>query len=401
MGSGGGGAPAAAGRIFRTRGRTVTPTPQRMGKRSLHRIEMPRALQAMLLAASLVIVTAGLRAAASWMVPLALALFVAAVSLPALHAFRRLGVPGGVAVLLVLLVDSAVLIGLGMIVVRAAAEIRDALPEYVARFQAIEGDLLAQLERWGVEVDALTYAELVQPERMLGVATTLLRSLTEAFSAFVLLLLFLIFILIEAARLPAKLQAAFGGPSFDLAQMGRILGEVQGYLAVKTVVSIVTGVLVGSAAAVLGVDFALLWGLLAFVLNFVPSVGSILAGIPAVLLALIQLGPGTAVALAAVYLVVNMGLGNLLEPAIMGRRLGLSTFWVILSVVYWGFVWGPVGMLLALPLTLAVKIGLEQSAELRWVAVLMGPGPPPPPPPAEVPITVAEAVLTPPEEPAA
>jgi AI-2 transport protein TqsA len=363
-----------------------------MNERVVQRLEMPRALRGMLVAASFVIVTAGLRAAASWMVPLALALFVAAVSLPALNAFRRLGVPGALAVLLVLLLDSAVLILLGMIVVRSAAEVRDALPEYLARFQSMEGDILATLERWGVQVDALTYAELVQPERVLGVATTLLRSLTEAFSAFVLLLLFLIFILIEAARLPAKLRAAFGGPSFDLAHLGRILGEVQGYLAVKTVVSLTTGVLVGSAAALLGVDFALLWGLIAFVLNFVPSVGSIIAGIPPVLLALVQLGPGTAVLLALAYLTVNMILGNLLEPAILGRRLGLSTFFVILSVVYWGFVWGPVGMLLSLPLTLAVKIGLEQSAELRWLAVLMGPGVPPP---RDEPRTVEEAALPP------
>ena len=359
----------------------------------VHRLELPRALRGLLLAACFVIVTAGLRAAASWMVPLALALFVAAVSLPALNAFRRLGVPGALAVLLVLLLDSALLIILGMIVVRAAAEIRDSVPEYVLRFQEVEGDLLARVERWGIEVDALTYAELVQPERLFGMATTLLRSLTEAFSAFVLLLLFLIFILIEAARLPEKLRAAFGGPSFDLAHFGRILNEVQGYLAVKTLVSLTTGVLVGSAAALLGVDFALLWGLIAFVLNFVPSVGSIIAGIPAVLVALIQLGPGTALALAAAYLTVNIVLGNLVEPAIMGRRLGLSTFFVILSVVYWGFVWGPVGMLLSLPLTLSVKIGLEQSNDMRWLAVLMGPGAPPPPPPDDAPLTVEEAGL--------
>jgi AI-2 transport protein TqsA len=364
------------------------------------RAAMPRPLQTMLLLASLVIVTAGLRAAASWMVPLALALFVAAVSLPALNAFRRLGLPGGLAVLLVLLLDSAVLIVLGMIVFRAADQVRTALPEYVLRFQQAEGELLLRLERWGVEVNALTYAELVQPERVLGVATTLLRSLTEAFSAFVLLLLFLIFILIEAARLPSKLRAAFGGPSFDLAHFGRIVNEVQSYLAVKTVVSIITGILVGSAAALLGVDFALLWGLVAFVLNFVPSVGSIIAGIPAVLIALVQLGPGPAIALAIAYLTVNIVLGNLVEPAIMGRRLGLSTFFVILSVVYWGFVWGPVGMLLALPLTLAVKIGLEQSHEMRWLAVLMGPGVPAPPA-DEQPITIEEAGLPDPEQPQA
>jgi AI-2 transport protein TqsA len=359
-----------------------------------HRMEMPLALRGLLLAACFVIVTAGLRAAASWMVPLALALFVTAVSLPALNGFRRLGVPGVLAVPLVLLLDFAVLILLGMIVVRSAAEVRDALPEYVVRFQELEASLMATLGRRGIEVDAITWAELFQPERVFGLATALLRNLTGAASALVLLLLFLFFLLIEAARFPAKLRAAFGDPSYDLANFGRILGEVQSYLAVKTLVSIVTGLILGSVAALLGVDFALLWGLIAFMLNFVPSVGSIIAAIPAVLFALLQLGPGPAAVLAVAYLTVNVVLGNLVEPAVLGRRLGLSTFFVVLSVVYWGFVWGPAGMLLSLPLTLSVKIALEQSEEMRWLAVLMGPGAPPPPP-DDAPLTIEEAARPP------
>jgi AI-2 transport protein TqsA len=341
-----------------------------------HRLEISPGLRVVLLIAGLMIIVAGLRAAATWMVPLALALFVAVVSLPALAAFRRVGIPAGLAVLLVLLLDSAVLTILGMIVVRSAAEVRDVLPAYITRFEELGAALTLRLQGWGLDVDGFTYTELIQPERIIGLTTTLLRGLTDAVSAFVLVLLFLVFLLIEAARFPSKLRAAIGDPSFDLAHFGRILQEVQSYLALKTAVSLLTGVLVGTAAAALGVDFALLWGLLAFLLNFVPSIGSIIAAIPAVLIALLQLGPGTAAILAGCYLAVNVLLGNVVEPALLGRRLGLSTLVVILSLVFWGWVWGPIGMLLSLPLTLSAKIALERSDEFRWLAVLMGPAPP-------------------------
>jgi AI-2 transport protein TqsA len=345
-------------------------------KRVVHKLDIPPGLRIIVLVAGLMVIIAGLRAAASWLVPLALALFVAVVSLPALAWFRSRGIPGGLAVLFVLLLDSFVLTLLGMIIVRSAAEIRDELPAYVGRFEEMQAAALARLHGWGLEVDAITFTHLVEPERLIGLTTTLLRGLTDAVSAFVLVLLFLVFLLIEAARFPSKLRAAIGDPSFDLAHFGRILQEVQSYLALKTAVSLTTGVLVGAAAALLGVDFALLWGLLAFLLNFVPSVGSIIAAIPAVLIALLQLGPGTAAVLAAAYLATNVLLGNVIEPALLGRRLGLSTLVVIISLVFWGWVWGPVGMLLSLPLTLSAKIALERSTEFRWLAVLMGPSPP-------------------------
>jgi AI-2 transport protein TqsA len=341
-----------------------------------HRLEIPSALRVVLLIAGLMIIVAGLRAAASWLVPLALALFVAVISLPVLSWFRARGIPGALAVLLVLLVDSLVLIVLGMIVVQSAGEVRDALPAYILRFEDLQAAILARLHGWGVEVDTIAYDELFQSERIIGVSTALLRGLTDAVSAFVLVLLFLIFLLIEAARFPAKLRAAMGDPSFDLKHYGRILQEVQSYLALKTAISLITGVLVGTGAAILGVDFALLWGFIAFLLNFVPSIGSIIAAIPAVLVALLQLGPGTAIALAVIFLAVNVLLGNIVEPALLGRRLGLSTLFIIVSLVFWGWVWGPVGMLLALPLTLSAKIALERSDELRWLAILMGPAPP-------------------------
>ena len=134
-----------------------------------------------------------------------------------------------------------------------------------------------------------------------------------------------------------------------------------------------TGVAVGIWVALVGVDFALLWGLLAFVLNYIPNFGSLVAAVPAILLAWVQLGPAAALLVALGYLVVNITMGSVLEPRIMGQGLGLSTLVVFLSLLAWGWILGTVGMFLAVPLTVALRIVLESNPSTRWIAVLMGP----------------------------
>ena len=130
------------------------------------------------------------------------------------------------------------------------------------------------------------------------------------------------------------------------------------------------------ATWVIGVDYPVLWGLLAFLLNYIPTLGSIIAAIPPVLLAMVQFGWTWALVVAMVYLAINICIGSLLEPRLMGRRMGLSTLVVFLSMVFWGWVWGPIGMILSVPLTMLLKILLMHSDDLRWVGVLLGSGSP-------------------------
>jgi AI-2 transport protein TqsA len=334
---------------------------------------LPRPLQVLLGAACLVVVVGGLRWAASLLVPLAIALFIAIASLPALGWLRRHRVPNGVAVLAIVLADSVLLAALGWTITYSLAQVRDALPAYLARYYEMEASLLAMLQRWGTDIEVLPYAELVQPERIFGLLSSALLGITGILAASLLVLLYLVFMLGEAAGMPTKVRTALGERADRLPRLAPIVEEVQQYLAVKTVVSLLTGLLVGTAAAALGVDFFIFWGLLAFLLNYIPNIGSLMAAIPAVALALVQHGPSTAAMLAGAFLAINIAIGNFLDPTLMGRRLGLSTLVVILSLAFWGWVWGIVGMLLALPLTMAVKIALENSEGLRWIAVLMGP----------------------------
>ncbi|MDX1440115.1 MAG: AI-2E family transporter, partial [Rubricoccaceae bacterium] len=145
------------------------------------------------------------------------------------------------------------------------------------------------------------------------------------------------------------------------------------YLVIKTMVSLLTGTIVALWLTIVGVDFPLLWGLLAFLLNYIPNIGSILAAIPVVLLALVQLGLGSAVLVAVGFLVINMVIGNVIEPRWTGHGVGLSPLVVFFSLVFWGWVLGPIGLILSVPLTVTLKIALESSPETQWLAVLLGP----------------------------
>jgi predicted PurR-regulated permease PerM len=191
-----------------------------------------------------------------------------------------------------------------------------------------------------------------------------------------MILLTVIFLLLEASGLPPKLHAALNDPEGSLARFDKMSESVNRYIAIKTLTSVATGIAIGLWLAITGVDYPFLWALLAFLLNYVPNIGSIIAAIPAVLLALVQFGIGTALITALGFVIVNIVIGSLIEPKFMGRGLGLSTLVVFLSLVFWGWVLGPVGMLLSVPLTMILKIALESNDDTRWIAIILGAGPP-------------------------
>jgi predicted PurR-regulated permease PerM len=202
-------------------------------------------------------------------------------------------------------------------------------------------------------------------------------ALTGLVTQLVLVVLTLFFALLEQPKIPRKLRAAFGREAQAQERMLKVAAEIQIYLRVKTLVSIATGVLFGLWVALLGIDFPLLWGFLAFVLNFIPNIGSIVGAIPPTLLALVGSGPGTTALVVIGSLVINLGLSNAVEPQLMGRSLGLSPLVVFVSVILGGWIWGPMGVVLGVPVTMAVKILFENTEDLRWLAVLMGRNAPP------------------------
>jgi predicted PurR-regulated permease PerM len=340
-------------------------------------LRLSRISRVALLAACAVIVLAGVRASRSIVAPFLLAAFVAAVSLPALEWLRRHRVRTGLAILAVVLLNAGVLAFFAWIVLESVVELRLRLPAYVARGQALEEALRARLLTSGIDLGPDYYATLVQPERLLDFATAAARNVTSLLTLGLLILLYLVFMLAESVDFPAKWRVVFGERSTGMLGATRALRQVQRYLVLKTLISLATGTAIGLFTWLLGLDFALFWGFLAFVLNFIPSIGSVIAAVPAIIVALLQFGPGRALAVAAIYLAVNFTLGNVADPIIVGRQLRLSPLVVLMSLVFWGFTLGLTGMFLAVPLTIAVRIMMQASPTLARYAVLMGPLPQP------------------------
>lgn len=324
-------------------------------------------------AACLGVIVWALQEAAAVLVPFVLALFLSLVGMPGVFWLRKRRVPTGLAILIVLLVLFGFLTGVGALVGGSLTQFTAKIPEYQAKLSTwrdpINAFLLEQdLPQLG---DSL---KLINPGFFLSFVGDTLSTLARFVSNLIFVLLTMVFLLAEGAHFPEKLRAALGH-SGDLSRFAKIGQQVKDYIVIKTLVSLVTGVIVGTWVWIWGVDFPFLWGLLGFLLNYIPNLGSIIAAIPPVFLAAIddEGGLATALIVASGYVAVNMVLGNIVEPKLMGKRLGLSSLVVFLSLAFWAWVWGGVGMLLSVPLTMIVKIMLENSDDFRWIAVLLGP----------------------------
>ncbi len=335
----------------------------------------PAAARILVTVAAFVIVIAGMRAAGSILVPFLLSAFLAIICAPPLFWLQRKGVPTPLALLIVVAGIMGIGFLMGLLVGASLKGFSEALPVYQTRLQEETKALLAWLEDIGVEIPHQALLEYFDPGAAMRLVASTLAGFSGVLTNTFLILLTVVFILLEASSLPAKLRAILGGSNRSLANFDRVIDNVKHYMVIKTLVSLATGIAIAIWLGVLGVDYAMLWGLLAFLLNYVPNIGSIIAAIPAVLLALVQLGVGSALLAALGFLVVNAAIGNVIEPRFMGRGLGLSTLVVFLSLVFWGWVLGPVGMLLSVPLTMTMKIALESNEDTRWIAILLGPQP--------------------------
>ncbi len=323
--------------------------------------------------ACLVIVVYGLRLAAPILLPSAFALFLAILGLPVMLGLRRRGLPAVLAITVTVGLVMAVFALLIVLAGQSLSTFQTQLPRYAVRLQGLEESWIRSLEvHTGLPVGNYLSLDLVNPAAVVELAGTAVGRVARFVSMTFLVFLIMIFMLGEAVGFPEKIRTILGDDPADRERMVKVVRETQTYLGIKTGISLATGLAVGAWAYVTGLDFPVLLGLVAFVLNYVPTVGSIIAAIPAILLSLVLYGSFAHVLLVtAGYVVVNVILGNILEPSLMGRRLGLSTLVVVLSLLFWGWAWGPVGALLSVPLTVFVKIWLENTRDLRWIAVLL------------------------------
>jgi predicted PurR-regulated permease PerM len=332
-----------------------------------------RFTQALVSLAALVVVLAGMSAAREIIVPFLLAVFIAILLSGPLFWMRARGLPMWLALLIMVLVVLLLQFALAGLIGSSVNSFVKNLPTYEARLTQQTNQVIQWLEGIGLEMDETFMSQILNTSSVMRLTASIFNGLGNAFTNIVIILLLVIFMLLEASSLPGKLARKTGIQIESGNRLQEMVDNVKNYMAIKTVISLATGLLVFLLLTILGVDFPILWGVLAFALNYIPNIGSIIAAVPAVLLAFIQydfLRSGLA---AAGFVVINFVMGSVIEPRFMGRGLGLSTLVVFVSLLFWGWLLGPVGMLLSVPLSIAVKIILDSNEETRWLAVLLGP----------------------------
>ena len=327
----------------------------------------------LLVAAAFVIVVSGLKMAGPLLVPFLLAVFIAMIVSPLLAWLKRYHLPNGVAIFVVIALVFSVGLILAAVIGSSVDNFRQDIPTYSAKLTAMSTSIQQWLSQRGIAIDSEQWSSSFNPGAVMGVVGNTLASFGNVMTNAVMILLTVIFILAENVSFGEKLRSATGSNNSQ-EWLRTFSDSVHSYLAIKAAISLLTGLVIFVWLTILGVDYAVLWGLIAFLLNFIPTVGSFIAAVPAVLLALVQLGVFEAGLTLAGFVVVNLIMGNVLEPRWMGRGLNLSPLVVFVSLVLWGWVLGPVGMLLSIPLTIMLKIALENQDETRWIGIMLGAG---------------------------
>lgn len=306
------------------------------------------------------------------------ALFLANIFMPLVEKLRKKKVPTVFSILLVLVAVGAVLAGVVVIVITTVGSISEIVPKYQARWDhvflpkvsEVAGHISGDLEQ---EVTDFNFSSIIKPAQIAAA----LSSVTALIGSSVLILLFMLFILASHGQFRKKIDHAFPpSGSFHLKKiLEDIETRVRTYLVTTLLINTLAGVAMTVVLLIFGVDLALLWGMLTFLLMFIPSIGSIFAISMPLLVAFLQFDSiGTPVILAVIVIVSQVLIGSYLAPRVMGSTLNLSPLLILVSIIFWGWVWGPLGMILAVPITSAITIIFEHIPVLHPLAVLMSSG---------------------------
>jgi len=322
--------------------------------------------------AAFVIVIAGVIYAKSIITPFLLALFISIICEQPVSWMEKRRIPRWLGLIIVIFSMIFLFSGFAFLIGGTISSFSGDLSKYEASLTAISDSFFKYLGDKGIKVPQDQVFSLLQPAKILEITAGALNKLVNMMGNTFLILLIVLFTLTEFSSFAVKANAILKGSDRSVSYFSSILQNIRHYLGIKTVICLFTGILVYVALLIIGVDYPLLWALIAAIMNYIPNIGSIIAAVPAVLFALVQIGWGGAIWTLASFMVVNNVLGNFVEPRIMGRGLGLSTLVVFLSLLFWGFIFGTVGMFLSVPLTMTIKIILEQNEKTKWISIILG-----------------------------
>ncbi len=328
--------------------------------------------RALIVMAAIAIAVMFMQSAASVIAPVLLAAFIATITTPLLRWLQRKRVPKWLSLAIVVFLLLEFISVLALLFAGQLEGFRDGLPGYQERLLLLGDQIGSWLEEIGVARAREAVKDILDPAAAFGLVRIALSSISGTFGTGLLVLLVVVFMLLEAPRLLNRLRIAFHLTETAEERLRGVLSAISRYMIIKSLASMATALCIWLWLWILGIDFAILWAILAFLLNYIPFLGAFLMTIPAVLFALIQTDVQTSLLVALGYFAVNTLIGSILEPRVLGRGLGMSTLVVFLSLLFWGWVLGTVGFFLAVPLTKALINILDISPQTRPIAILLG-----------------------------
>jgi AI-2 transport protein TqsA len=328
--------------------------------------------QILLTLAAFIVVMAGVMAATSIITPMLLAFFISVIAMQPVVWLASKKVNHTLAVLIVFFGILGLIVGLGALLGNSINSFAKDAPLYAGKLKVIQDGLLQSLKDMGLNISREQWDGTISPANILNYTAGILSEFGALMGNAMLVFFIVLFMMFERSSIALKAEVIANSYNNNLKVLTAIIGSIRSYLSLKTLISVITGVFIWLWLLVVGVEYALLWGLIAFLLNYIPNIGSIIAGVPAVLFALVQLGFAGAGWTLVGYVIVNLAVGNIIEPKMMGKEMGLSTLIVFLSLVFWGYILGTIGMFLAVPLTMTFKIILDQYPKTKWISILLG-----------------------------
>jgi predicted PurR-regulated permease PerM len=324
-----------------------------------------------LVMAAVVIVLAGIKLSSVILVPFLLALFLATILSPLFLWLKKLGLGDIFPLIIIVFLLLLVITSLAILVGNSIQDFNQNVPFYEIKLKSDLRALLEIVNGWGLHIPKEDILNLFQTDSIMRYIATTLKSLGSLVTNSFMIIITIIFMLLEISQFAFKFNQT---NSNSLKQLTEISDNIKHYILLKALTSAATGIIITIILEITGIHYAILWGLLAFILNFIPNIGSIIAAVPAVLMAIIQYDFTTATMIVIAYLTVNVIIGSIIEPKILGKGLGLSTLIVFLSLIFWGWLLGPIGMILSVPLTIMIKIALDTKEDTKWIAILLGTG---------------------------
>lgn len=332
---------------------------------------LSRLTRLLLAAASLVAVLAGMRAASTIIAPVMVALLITIAWTPGSTWLQQRGWNPIVAALTGIVLGVTVLALVGGLVWVSLIQLQDKLPTYQVRLEALQVQFRAMMGNLPFDSSRMLSSAEMSPSALVGYALTAIKKLSATAGKLVVLMVLMAFMMIEGVRYPEKLNNAFAAFPDAHARFSRFGAVLRSYVTVNSIFGLIAAVINTALLLAMGVDFAILWGVLSFLLSFVPNIGFAVALVPPALLALIEFGFGRALGVVGGYVLINFLVDNVVKPRFVAESVDLSPIVVVLSLLFWGWLLGPMGALVAVPLSIAAKFLFESFEESRWVARLM------------------------------